>query len=291
MKRSLFSVLALLCLTISGFAQTPHQTIRGTVRDVDTQQALAGATVTLRDGATVLKGAITDAEGSFRFTEVPIGRHSIQVAFTGYEAAFLEQLMLTSGKEMVLEIPLTESMTEAALEDVVITDEASTGDPINEMATLSARSFSVEETKRYAAAVFDPARMAQNFAGVMSSGFDMENEIVIRGNSPRYMLWRLEGIEIPNPNHFGGMGSSGGPISMLSSSTLGNSDFYTGAFPAEFGNALSGVFDLRFRRGNNEQREFSFMVGALGIEASAEGYFSKKSRASYLINYRYSTLA
>ena len=150
--------------------------------------------------------------------------------------------------------------------------------------------FTVEETSRYAAAAFDPARMAQNFAGVTSGGDDLFNEIVVRGNSPKGVLWRLEGIEIANPNHFAAGGGQGGAISMLSSTTLGNSDFYTGAFPAEYGNALSGVFDLKMRKGNTQKRESSFMIGALGLEIGTEGPFGKKSKGSYLINYRYSTL-
>ncbi|MGB0850230.1 MAG: TonB-dependent receptor plug domain-containing protein, partial [Bacteroidia bacterium] len=154
----------------------------------------------------------------------------------------------------------------------------------------SARSFTVEETSRYAAAAYDPARMSQNFAGVTIAGDDLSNEIVVRGNSPKGVLWRLEGIEITNPNHFAAGGSQGGAISMLSSSTLGNSDFYTGAFPAEYGNALSGVFDLKFRKGNNKKRESAFMFGFLGLEASSEGPFRKDYEGSYLINYRYSTL-
>jgi len=163
---------------------------------------------------------------------------------------------------------------------------------LNEFAVVSARTFSVEETSRYAASNFDPSRMAQNYAGVsVGSGSDLYNEIVIRGNSPAGVMWRLEGIQIPNPNHFGAMGNSGGAISMLSSSTLSNSDFYTGAFPSEFGSALSGVFDLNMRNGNNEKREHSVMLGLLGIEVATEGPFSKKSKGSYLINYRYSTLA
>lgn len=296
LKYILFCTLTLLAGTV--LAQDRTQTIRGQVVDADTRQPLGGATVILRD-AEVLDGQLTDKDGVFRFSDIPVGRVTLQVKMPGYAPAVLAELPLQSGKEMVLTVELTESLAataadgemETELAEVTITDEKAGNEAQNEMATLSARSFSVEETRRYAASVFDPARMAQNYAGVMSSGFDMENEIVIRGNSPRYMLWRLEGIEIPNPNHFGSMGSSGGPISMLSASTLANSDFYTGAFPAEFGNALSGVFDLRFRRGNNEKRESSFMVGVLGIEASTEGYFSKKSKASYLVNYRYSTLA
>lgn len=249
---------------------------------------LSGATVIVMDSVPI-NGAVTNEEGVFHIANVPIGRIMLSVNFPSYEPSVIPQLLVTSGKEVVLEITLAEKVTQ--LDDVVITDEQKSNEVINEMATLSARTFSIEDASKYASSINDPARMAQNFAGVASSGDDMTNEIVIRGNSPRYMLWRLEGIEIPNPNHFGGMGSSGGPISMLSPSTLGRSDFYTGAFPAEFGNALSGVFDLRFREGNNEKRESAFMIGVLGVEASTEGPFSKKSKASYLINYRYSTLA
>ena len=194
-----------------------------------------------------------------------------------------------------MNLELTES-TEVLSEVVVsAAGQLDKTKPLNEFATVSARTFSVEETSRYAFSAFDPARMAQAYAGVATGGGeDILNEIVIRGNSPRGVLWRLEGIEIPNPNHFGSLGNSGGGISMLSSSTLSNSDFYTGAFPAEFGNALSGVFDLNMRNGNNEQREYSVMFGALGLEAALEGPFSsrqKKQVGSYLVNYRYSTFA
>jgi len=132
--------------------------------------------------------------------------------------------------------------------------------------------------------------MATNFAGVRGAN-DATNDIVIRGNSPTGLLWRLEGVDIPNPNHFGNLGSTGGPVSMLNSNVLSNSDFMTGAFPSEYGNALSGVFDLRMRHGNNEKHEFLGQIGFNGVELGAEGPFSKKSGASYLINFRYSTLA
>jgi len=292
MLRQLF--LPFIFLTLSAFpawSQNNNQTIRGRIQDQDSEMPISGATVMVRMEGQVLNGDISAEDGRFRVENIPVGRVDLSVELEGYEPLVRPNLMVTAGKELVLTLDLVESLGSSELEAVTITDVSAEREPLNEMATLSARSFSVEETKRYAAAISDPGRMAQNFAGVTSSGDDMSNEIVIRGNSPRGMLWRLEGIEIPNPNHFGDMGGSGGPISMLSASTLSNSDFYTGAFPAEFGNAYSGVFDLRLRTGNNEQRESSFMVGVLGIEASTEGYFSRNSEASYLINYRYSTLA
>lgn len=264
------------------------QTIRGVVYDIETEQPLPGVNVLLLD-TEPLQGASTNAEGAFVIEEVPIGRHNVQFTFIGYEPLVLKQMMLSSGKELVLSIKMNASF--AKLDEVVLRATKNKNEALNEMATVSARSFSVEETQRYAAAIFDPARMAQNFAGVNSSGDDLMNEIVVRGNSPKGILWRLEGIEIPNPNHFDDIGATGGAISMLSSSTLSQSDFYTGAFPAEFGNALSGVFDLRLRPGNNKEHEYAVMLGISGVEMSAEGPFSEHSKASYLVNYRYSTTA
>ncbi len=272
-------------------AQAPSpslQTIRGTVLDAESRQPLPGATVVLI-GSDPLLGTVTDLDGQFRLSQVPVGRWDMGISYIGYEPTRQDQLLISAGKETVLEIVLTESV--ASLETVVIQGSGGQGAALNEMATVSARSFSVEETGRYAAGIFDPARMAMNFAGVSSGGGDLSNEIVVRGNSPRGLSWRLEGVEIPNPNHFGALGGGGGAISMLSSSTLATSDFYTAAFPAEYGNASSGVFDLKLRKGNEEKREYALMVGLLGIEASAEGPFKLGSPASYLINYRYSTLA
>ncbi len=158
------------------------------------------------------------------------------------------------------------------------------------MITVSGPYFSVEETKRYAGSFNDPARMAASYAGVTGTP-DGNNDIIIRGNSPRGMLWRLEGIEVPNPNHFANEGASGGPISILNSNMLDNSDFLTGAFPADYGNAYSGVFDINLREGNNRKTEYSLMAGILGTDCSAEGPFKKGGQSSYLINYRYSTIA
>lgn len=288
-----FKLTILFCLLSSGLmAQQDdlyNQTIKGTVIDKDAQIPLIGATVVIRS-VEPFAGTTTDVDGYFRFENVPVGRHQIEVSYLGYETRFISQALLTSGKELVLNVELLESIE--SLDEVVVKAVVDKTKPINEMASVSARTFSVEESSRYAAAAFDPARMAMNYAGVsVGATDDLFNQIVIRGNSPKGLLWRLEGIEIPSPNHFGGLGGGGGAISMLSSSTLSNSDFYTGAFPAEFGNAVSGVFDLKMRNGNNEKREYSFMLGALGLELAAEGPFRKGGKGSYLINYRYSTLA
>ena len=291
MKKTL-CLIALLCLISNiASAQDIKQTIRGIVVDQENKIPLIGANIMLMSAGDPI-GTSADIDGSFSLENIPVGRHNLEVSYLGYETLYLNGLLLNSGKELVLNLEMQEST--ATLETVTINAEKDVDKtkPLNSFATLSSRTFSVEETSRYAASSYDPARMAQNYAGVSAgSGDDLFNQIVIRGNAPSGILWRLEGIEIPNPNHFGSMGNSGGAISMLSSTTLNNSDFYTGAFPAEFGNATSGVFDLNMRNGNNQKRENSFMLGALGVEVGAEGPFSKKSKASYLVNYRYSTLA
>jgi hypothetical protein len=286
--KSLFSSFLLFLGGISSlFAQNPTQTIRGQVIDSEAKVPLGGATVVILNSQPLL-GNVTGAEGNFRIDNVPVGRHTLKISFVGYEDALLSEILVGSGKEVVLNIPLAESFQK--MEEVVIAAEEQKGNPNNEMTTVSARSFSVEETKRYAAAINDPARMALSFAGVAAND-DSGNEIIIRGNSPRGLLWRLEGIEIPNPNHFSSEGASGGAVSVLSVNMLDNSDFLTGAFPAEYGNASSGVFDIKLRRGNNQKREYAIQAGFLGMDFAAEGYFNRKSKASYLVNYRYSTLS
>lgn len=281
--------LFFLLLTFSNIAASQTaltQKVKGRVLDAASNQPLAGVVVLIEGNSQL--GAATDENGYYLIENVPIGRQTVLYTFTGYENQTASQVMVISGKESELNIWMKEDLH--SLNEIVVSANKDRAKPLNEMATVSARSFSVEETRRYAASFADPARMVMNFPGV-SNGGDQSNGIVVRGNSPTGVLWRLEGIEIPNPNHFGGLGSTGGAISMINANVLGTSDFYTGAFPAEMGNALSGVFDLNFRNGNSDKREHIFQVGALGIEAATEGYFKKGSKASYLVNYRYSTLA
>ncbi|MEQ9305820.1 MAG: carboxypeptidase-like regulatory domain-containing protein, partial [Marinoscillum sp.] len=261
------------------------QTLRGTIIDKDSRVTLPFSTVQVLSTATV-RGAIADMDGNFQIPNLPIGRHTIKVSFVGYEDAYLTDVQLGTGKESIITIALEERLT--SLEAVVVT--AANGEPVNEMATVSAKSFEAEETKRYAASFSDPARMVQAFAGVASTD-DASNEIVIRGNSPNWMLWKLEGVEIPSPNHFAEEGYSAGAISILSANLLGNSDFYTGAFSADYGNALSGIFDLKLRNGNNQEYEHTFQAGVLGFDFASEGPFKKDYAGSYLFNYRYSTLS
>lgn len=268
------------------FAQ-PAQTVKGRVVDTESQQPVIGANVIITSVTPIL-GGVTDTEGDFRIEKVPVGRHSFKITSIGYDDAFVQEINVGSGKEVELNVKLTESFR--SLNEVVVKAQKENGAPLNDMVSVSGRSFTVDQTKRFAASVNDPARMAMSFAGVAATD-DGSNQLIIRGNSPKGMLWRMEGVEIPNPNHFAQEGASGGGISALSANVLGNSDFLTGAFPAEYGNATSGVFDLKLRKGNNEKREYAMQAGILGLDFAAEGPIGAKGGASYLANYRYSTLS
>ncbi|MDB4088563.1 carboxypeptidase-like regulatory domain-containing protein [Flavobacteriales bacterium] len=284
MKRGiiLFSIL------ISPFiflAQTT-QTVRGKIVDKETFSPIIGATILVITETTKTLGASTDLDGNYRIDGVSLGRHKIKISYVGYYDQIIP-VVINAGKELILNAGIEESFK--TLKTVEITGDDN-GGVKNDMALASVTSFSVEETKKYAGSRDDPARMASNFAGVQGAD-DSRNDIVVRGNSPLGVLWRVEGIDIPNPNHFSIAGSSGGPVSILNNKLMANSDFFTAAFPAEYGNSVAGVFDLKLRNGNNQKHEFSGQFGFLGTEIMAEGPINKKTGSSYLFAYRYSTLA
>ncbi len=267
--------------------QELSQTIKGKVVDEATGQPVPYANVVIKNSNPLL-GTITDVNGNYRLVKVPIGRYDIEISFLGYEPALLREVLVSSGKEVVMDVTLRESIV--ALDEVKVKPKVNKELPLNNMATVSARMLSVEEAQRYAGGFDDPARLASSFAGVASNLGD--NGIVVRGNAPQMLSWRMEGVEIPNPNHFADLSAFGaGGLTALSSQMLANSDFYTGAFPAEYGNAISGVFDMQMRVGNNSQHEHTFQVGGIGIDFSSEGPFKRGGKSSYLFNYRYSTLA
>ena len=277
-------LLAILIIAINANAQFT-QRIRGTLFDQVLQKPVAGATVSL---PLIGKTTQTDSSGNFRFSEVPVGSQKIHITHISFKEVLLENLVVNTGKELVLNI---------ALENIVRTDNEvivrtnfKKNKPLNDMSAVSARAFTVEETQKYAAAVNDPLRMATGFPGVLAAE-DGNNDIIIRGNAPTGLLWRMEGVDIPNPNHFSEAAGTGGGISILSAQLLSNSDFVTGAFASEYGNALSGVFDLKLRKGNNERKEYTMQAGFLGLNATVEGPLAPFYKGSYLVNYRYSTLA
>ena len=284
-KGFIIIVLFLSIFSHSALSQN-HQTLRGTIVDKESQFPLIGVNVIINPDTEQSKGTTTDIDGSFRLEQVPVGRHNISFSYLGYEEVFLQNIEVNSGKEVILNLEMEEAMVQ--MEEVIIVARRN-GEVANEMATVSAREFSVQETNRYAGSRGEPARMASNFAGVQGAD-DSRNDVVIRGNTPTGVLWRLDGINIPNPNHFSIPGTGGGSVTILNNKFLKNSDFFTGAFPAEFANGIAGVFDLKMRNGNNEKHEFSGQFGFLGTELMAEGPLSKNSKSSYLATYRYSSL-
>ena len=289
------NILYLFLFLQTGFllAQDKTQTIRGQVIDKDNQQPLVGATITLVNSVPLM-GVLTDSNGVFMLEKVPLGRQIIECTFIGYAPFRSEAFILNSVKEWVVQIDMKESATE--MNAVVISSSHNTNAPLNELSVVSTRSFSVEETERIPTGVNDPGRMALSFSGVQQGQDDSENEILIRGNSSFGLLWRLEGIDIPAPNHFARPGSSGGGITVFSAQLLSRSDFSTGGMPAEYGNAISGAMDIHFRKGNADKREYRAKIGLLGLDFATEGPLkaspspSKGGGSSYLVNYRYSTL-
>jgi carboxypeptidase-like protein len=275
-------LLLLLLLPVICTAQR-LQRVKGTVVDKESKAPLIGVSVEITD-ITPHLGSVTDVSGNFQVENAPVGKHTIVVSYLGYNSITLNDILITSAKEVVLSLELEEQAVKMA--EVTVSRKR---EHINDMALISTRTFDVQETERYAGSRSDPARMASNFAGVQG-GDDSRNDIIIRGNSPQGVLWRLEGVDIPNPSHFSIPGTTGGPVSILNSKTLANSDFFMSAFPAEYGDAVAGVFDVRLRNGNNDKYEFTGQLGFLGTELAAEGPISRKDGSSFLFTYRYSTL-
>ena len=281
-----YFILFFSFLFLNAYTQTITQTIKGVVVDKQSQTPIPGAIIQVVNSNPLL-GTSTNEQGEFKITNVPIGRLQIKIQVISYKEKYIT-INLNAGKESITNIELEESVIQG--QEVVVIAEQDKTKTNNKMSTVSSRLFSAEEAARYAGSRNDPARMAANFAGV-SGANDSRNDIIIRGNSPIGILWRLNGLDIPNPNHFGNAGSTGGPISILNNNTLDNSDFMSGAFAADYGNATSGVFDLKMRKGNDEKHEFLVQMGFNGFELGAEGPFNKKKNSSFLVNYRYSTLA
>ena len=264
--------------------ERPTQTVRGIVLDSKTNAPIEFATVRIMNVGSL--GSTTDSLGRFRINNVPVGRCNIQTSYVGYNANIFNEIPVTSSKEVYMEITLDENIH--SLAEVVIQPEIKKDKPLNAMAITGGRMISMEEAGRFANGFGDPARLSSAFAGV--AGDVGTNAVAIRGNSPQFTQWRLEGVEIPNPTHFADLtGLGGGFLSALSSQVIGNSDFYNGAFPAEYSNALSGVFDMRIRNGNNQKYEHTFQLGILGIDLASEGPISRKNGSSYILNYRFST--
>ena len=277
-----------LIILLSGFVkgQNLTQTVRGTIIDADSKLPLFGVVIQLSNDRSI--GTVTDINGEFRLEKMQVGRISLLLSYLGYESKTISDIEVNSGKEKVLELSMQESLLK--LKEVEIKAIKNKGEALNEMSLISTRSISAEETKRYAGGLDDPSKILSNYAGVTASQ-NGQNDIIVRGNSPKYVQWRLDGVEITNPTHFGDQNAVNGGVSALNNSLLGTSDFSTGAFTPEYGDVLSGVYDVKFRTGNNEKHETSIGVGIQGTDLTLEGPFKKGYGGSYLINYRYSTIS
>ncbi len=283
-KRCILILLIIFLFIKLACSQNLTQTVRGNVIDNDNKLPLIGVEVIL-PGTQPLIGTTTDEDGNFRLENIPIGRINLQLSYLGYESKTLQNIVVNSGKEVILHLNMEESIIK--MKEIVVTTNKNKGEALNDMAMISVRSISAEETNRYAGGFNDPSRIMGNFAGVTNTQ-DGSNDIIIRGNAPKYVQWRLEGIEITNPNHFADPSAASGSVSTLNNNLLATSDFHTGAFTPEFGDALSGVYDVKLRAGNNENFESVFGFGLLGTDLTLEGPFKKGYGGSFLVNYRYS---
>ncbi|MEM9052296.1 MAG: TonB-dependent receptor [Bacteroidota bacterium] len=283
MYQKLATTSVFLILTVLGFTQSNTQKIKGKVIDQMTGEPLIGATVVI-EGSEPLIGTVTDVEGNYTLENVKLGRNVVVVSFIGYKQIRIPEILVTAAKPFLLDISLEDNIANM---DVVVVTAQSGKEALNSMATVSARSFTIEESSRLAGGLSDPSRVAYNFAGVTFSS-PQDNGVVIRGNSPSNVLWRLNGLDVSGAAHFGGGNLAGaGLISIYSANILRGSDFFTGAFPAEYANATAGVFDINFRKGNSEEVQHSAQLGLLGVDLSSEGPLSKGGKSSYLVNYRH----
>jgi hypothetical protein len=283
MKSFLLTALSLLSFFCSG--QYINQSLTGSVKDTWTKEPIAQAHLSLFEKRELVKGTTTDSLGHFFLNDVPPGRYRLLVSFTGYEA-HEQELLVISGKSQRLEITLQESRR--LLEEVVVVPPA--------VSTSQMISIPIEKALRVPANFFDPVRMLTSYPGVAAAN-DQSNAIVVKGYSPNAMLWRLQGLDILNPNHLANAGTfsdkptaNGGGVNVLSAQLLDRSDFHTGAFRAPFGNALSGVMDMTLRPGSNDKTQYTAQASLIGLDVAAEGPLNKSNQSSFLANYRYSTV-
>lgn len=262
-----------------------NQVVRGQIIDIDTQYPIEGANIRFEK---IGLHTTSDKKGQFIFNKVPVGRHKIEVTHIGYDK-YSEEIMIGSAKEVVLTIIL--NTASVVIDEVKITNGLNKSRPLNNMASISSRMFTMEETSRFAANMDDPSRMVTAYAGVAHGGDDKLNFFHVRGNAAWATQWHVNGVPVPSANHYSEMGAAGGMISIFNNHMLGNSDFHIGAWPAEFGNAIGGIFDLNLRNGNNQKHEFTAQLGTVGFDVSAEGPLYKNAQASYNFSYRYSTLS
>ena len=287
--RSSFFCLLLFVVVFPGdiMAQEFKQTVRGGVHNQASHEPVSGAEVVILKGTDPQGRTTSDSLGNFTLNDILPGRYKVTISSTGFET-YEEEALVLSGKEFVLDAELQESMQ--TLEEVTI--KAST----SSVESPGMHTISIEKTMRVAANFFDPVRMVTSYPGVVAAN-DQSNAIAAKGYSPNGLLWRLQGLDIVNPNHLANAGArndkpaaNGGGVNILSAQLLDKTDFYSGSLPVQYGNALSGVIDMNLRPGSKSKMEYTGQASLLGLDVAAEGPISKNKRTSFLANYRYSTV-
>ncbi len=280
MKKRMNLILATI-LTICGGMSIQAQTVRGTVTDAISGEKLIGATVKVVETGT---GSVVDLEGNFRIDIPRSGRYTLETSYVGYEPNVMKEVLVAGVKEVVIDIQLRENNTE--LTEVVVRPRVNKEATVNPAVLTGGVMLSMEEASRFAGGYNDPARLVMSFAGI--SGEADGSGLSIHGNAPERMQYRIEGVEVFTPNHFNDTWNAGyGLVSALNSNVIGNSDFFTSTFNANYNNALSGVFDVKMRTGNNAKHENILQIGTVSEELTLEGPISRKSNSSYIVNYRY----
>ena len=280
--KSITNFLLTITLIFCGAVSMQAETLRGTVKDAITGEPLIGATVKIVELENA--AAIADIDGKYQINLAKGGRYTIEANYVGYEPSVTKEILISGAKEVVLDITLRENSTE--LKEVVVRPRVNKEATVNPTVLTGGVMLSMEEASRFAGGYNDPARLVMSFAGV--SGEADGSGLSIHGNAPERMQYRIEGVEVFTPNHFNDLWNAGyGLVSALNSNVIGNSDFFTSTFNANYNNALSGVFDVKMRPGNNTKYENILQIGTVSEELTLEGPISRKHNSSYIVNYRY----
>ena len=278
MKR-LLSVLLLCHITISFLWAQPVHQVKGTVIDKSSRQPLEFINVMI---VGLNKGGVTDAEGKFSIEQVPPGIYRLQATAIGYKSVTTPEYIL-SPRDLHIQIEMEENQTE--LEGVTITASPFRRDIES---PVSLRIIGLQEIEKSPGANRDISRIVQSYPGVAFSPIGYRNDLIVRGGSPSENRFYLDGVEIPNINHFSTQGASGGPVGILNADLIREVNFYTGAFPTDKGNALSSVLDFKLRDGDMERNSVKATLGASEVSLASNGHLGKKT--SYLVSVRQSYL-
>jgi len=291
LKKNNLKLVLLLCCTIflsKTDAQIYKQNIQGQIVDQITLKYVAKAKIVLLFNGNSIDSLYTDSKGFFIFNNINVGKYDLLIDHLAYLPEIKTDVLLTSSRPKVIEVALQKKFK--VLEEVTILPMQNRKQALNNMSTQSAISIDAKTARKIAGGLDDPIRVAANFAGINSNGSFSDNFISVRGNSPRALKYYFDGLELPNPTHFARIGSSGGTFTVFSLRLLGNSDFFSGAFPAEYSNSVGGIFDVNFKKGNSNNHEFALEVGTLGIDVSSEGPINANKKSSYTTNFRYATI-